>query len=257
MRKDVSYVIVIGALALVGIGIISATRLARKSTLTSERQAGLQTVSVLTVLKAHIGQQYKQLPGYTVTGTRRIFDKDIAERPLLLVERKVSLSTNGAVVRYDRRTPAETHQTFIFDGRALVQQTFRAGGELQPRALEGFAADSIKFQLATFGLLPILKRLADPGTRVVYLGATSKGDRFQVNSGVGSWYLYTNPQHLIERLEVGDASITYGDYRMIDGLNLPFVQKVNKGEWLMYEIEFASLELNPVFPVGFFKSDLS
>jgi hypothetical protein len=139
----------------------------------------------------------------------------------------------------------------LFDGNTLIRTTFQAGTQLDVKAVDGTEAASIKFQIATFGLLPILKRLSDPATQVTYVGATEKGNRFQVKTGGGSWYFYSNSNHLIDRLEVGEINITYGDYRTVDGLTLPFYQNVRKGETFLYELRFDTFELNPVFATGF------
>jgi hypothetical protein len=125
---------------------------------------------------------------------------------------------------------------------------------LEVKALDGVEAASIKFQIATSGLLPILKRLSDRETKVSFLGATSKGDRFEVKTANGSWYFHSNVRHLIERVEIGEINITYSDYRTVDGLTLPYYQKVQKGDRFLYDIKFDSFELNRVFATGFFKN---
>lgn len=253
MRKAVLYFVVISFLVLVGIGVVFTIRGGSKRNPTPDHRAGQQPSSVLTVLEAQSGQRYQQWPAYTQTGTRRIYE-EASPNHIIKVERRVSLSTDGTVVKYVQGNSPDQNQSFIFDGHSMLQRTVRAGIKLQPTVVQDSAAASLKFHLATFGLLPILKRISDAGARVDYLGATEKGDRFQVNSPGGAWYFYTNSQHLIDQVEVDDLTIAYGKYRAIDGLNLPFYQRVRKGDRLMYEIEITSLELNPVFPPGFFES---
>jgi hypothetical protein len=99
-----------------------------------------------------------------------------------------------------------------------------------------------------------LRPLLDPRTQVSYVGPTSKGNRFQVKTLNGSWYFYTNSNHLIERVEIDNINITYGDYRTVGGLKLPFYQQVRKADKLLYEIKFDTFEFNPVFAADFFKS---
>lgn len=114
-------------------------------------------------------------------------------------------------------------------------------------------AGRIKSRIATCSLLPLLKRLSDPGTKVIFIGKTPKGDQFEAKTDKGTWYFYSNSNHLIERLDNGEFSITYGDFRTVGGVTLPYYQEVWKGETFLYNIKFDSFELNPVFDSGFFK----
>ena len=122
------------------------------------------------------------------------------------------------------------------------------------KTMEGADAAGIKSLIAGCGLLPFLKRLSDPGTKAVYLGRTAKGDHFEAKTDKGTWYFYANSNHLIERLDSGEFSIRYGDYRTVGGVTLPYYQEVWKGEIFLYDIKFDRFELNPVFVPGFFKS---
>jgi hypothetical protein len=173
-----------------------------------------------------------------------------------MFERRLTLSLDGSFVRYDKAT-LHGSQSYRFDGHTLIQTTFDANTQVEAKMIGGIEATSIRFQMATFGLLPILKRLSEPGTNVVYLGPTSKGNQFQVKGSGGFWYFYVNSSQLIDRLEVNDLNITYGDYRTADGLTVPFYQQVKKGDKLIYEIKFDPFDLHPTFAADFFKTDLS
>ncbi len=166
-------------------------------------------------------------------------------------ESRLRLAADHSFVKYDRTT-LNRNQSFVFDGYAMVRTTFEGETRLEVKVLDSVEAAGIRFQVATFGLLPILRRLSDPSTQVVYLGTTSKGDRFKVKTAEDDWYIFTSPNHLIDKLEVEDLSITYEDYRTVDGLSLPFLQRVKKGDRLVYEIKFDTFDLNPVFAAGFF-----
>ncbi|HYJ89013.1 MAG TPA: hypothetical protein VEW46_23305 [Pyrinomonadaceae bacterium] len=255
MRKILlSPVVVSILLLLLGIGIAAAVRLVYRSNSTANQQAGPNPVEVFTVLQAHGCHNHKEWLRFIQKGTLMYYP-DISAGSQRVFERRLSLSTDRSFVRYDKAT-LNRNQRFLFDGRTLVRTTFEAETQLEVRVLDGVEAASIKFQMATFGLLPILKRLSEPSTQVVYVGTASRRNRFQVKTDRGSWYFYTNPNHLIDRLEVGDINVTYGDYRTVDGLNLPFYQRVKKGDRLLYEIKFDTFDLNPVFGIGFFKSNL-
>lgn len=251
MRKTFSQLVMIIVVLLAVAGLAAVVRLVNRSSSTTNRQASPNSipVSVFTLLQAHGGRGDRDWTRFRQEGTLT-YHINASVGPQRRFERKLSLSTEGPVVRYDRAT-LNTKKSYLFDGNTLIRTTFQAGTQLDVEAVGGAEAASIKFQIATFGLLPILKRLSDPATQVSYVGAAEKGDRFQVKTGGGSWYFYSNSNHLIDRLEVGELNITYGDYRTVDGLTLPFYQNVSKGETLLYELRFDTFELSPVFASGF------
>jgi hypothetical protein len=254
MRKTFSHlVIIIGVLVAVA-GLAVVVRLVNRSNSTTNRQAGPNSsrVSVITLLQAHGGRGDREWKRFKQEGTLS-YHIEASAGPQPQFERKLSLSTDGPVVKYDRAT-LNINQSYLFNGNTLVRTTFQAGTQLDVKTVDGTEAASIKFQIATFGLLPILKRLSDPAAQVSFVGATKEGDRFQVKTGGGSWYFYTNSKHLIHRLEIGEINITYDAYRTVDGLTLPFYQNVRKGKTLLYEIKFDAFELSPVFGSGFFKT---
>jgi hypothetical protein len=53
---------------------------------------------------------------------------------------------------------------------------------------------------------------------------------------------------------MSEINITYGDYRTVDGVTLPYYQKVQKGDRFLYDIKFEYFDLKRVFETGFFKS---
>jgi hypothetical protein len=254
MRKISSYLVIIIGVLLAVAGLAGVMRLVHRSNSTTNRQAAPDSirVSVFTILQAHGGRGDREWTRFRQKGTLR-YRLNVSADSQPRFERKLSLSTDGPVARYDRAT-LDINQSYLFDGNTLVRTTFQAESRLDVKTVDGTEAASIKFQIATFGLLPILKRLSDPATQVIYIGATKKGDQFQVKTGGGSWYFYYNSNHLIDRLEIGEINITYGEYRTVDGLTLPFYQNVRKGETLLYEIKLDTFELSPVFASGFFKT---
>lgn len=251
MSKTFSQLLMIVGVLIAVAGLAAAVRLVHRDTSTTNRPARpISTrVSVFTLLQAHGGRGDREWTRFSQEATLSYYIGASAD-PQRRFERKLNLSTDGLVVRYDRAT-LNTNQSYLFDGNTLIRTTFQAGTQLDVNTVDGAEAASIKFQMATCGLLPVLKRLSDPATQVIYVGATEKGDRFQVKTGGGSWYFYSNSNHLIDRLEVGEINITYGDYRTVDGLTLPFYQNVRKGETLLYELRFDAFELSPVFAPGF------
>lgn len=256
MKKTFLLTVVISGVLLIVVGMTMALRLVYRNTSTASRPTASNPIGIsnLTILEAHGGHHDKEWPRFTQKGTLTYYPV-ISAGSQRVFERELTLSMDGSIVRYDKAT-LERKQSFLFDGHTLVRTTFDAGTQVEARVIDGVEADSIKFQMATFGLLPILRRLSEPGTQVAYVDANWKGNRFQVKTVGGAWYFYTNANHLIDRLEVNDINITYGDYRTVGGLKLPFYQQVKKGDKLLYEIKCETLDLNPVFDVGFFKSAL-
>jgi len=250
MRKTFSHPAMIIGVLLAVAGLAAVAGVISRSNSTANRQAKPNSVhvSVFTLLQAHGGGSDREWTRFRQEGTLSYYIGASAD-PQRRFERKLYLSTDGPVVRYERATP-NLNQSYLFDGNTLIRTTFQAGTQLDVKAVDGAEAASIKFQMATFGLLPILKRLSDPAAQVIYVGTTDKEDRFQVKTAGGSWYFYSNSNHLIDRLEVGEINITYGDYRTVDGLTLPFYQSVRKGETLLYELRFDTFELSPVFASG-------
>src|SRR6185369_2433574 len=163
---------------------------------------------------------------------------------------KLKLSVDDMLARYDQIS-FDRSQSYLLDGQNLTRND--AGIKQEGKTLDETEAAAIKFQISTFGLLPIFKRLSDPRSQVSYVGYTAKGQRFQVKSSKGSWHFYANSNHLIDRLEIENINITFGEYRTVQGMKLPFYQQVRKGDKLLYEIKFDSFEFNPVFAADFFK----
>lgn len=251
MRKTFSGPVLISSVLFVVVTM--AVTLVYRGRFTVNRPAAPNQIgiSVFTVLQAHGG--HTELPTFTQTGTL-IYHPEISAGSQGVFERQLTLYVNGRYVRYDKTTLNRT-QSYLFDGSTLIRTTFDAESRVESRVIDGSDAVSIKNQMATFGLLPILKRLSEPNTQVVYAGRTSTETRFEVKSVGGSWYFYSNSNNLIERVEVNSAIITFGDYRTVEGLTLPFSQQVKKGDKLLYEIKLDTFDLNPVFARGFFKSD--
>jgi hypothetical protein len=232
-------------LFLVTIAIAGAVKFGNRSASTPVQQPDASTirVSVSTVVQTHAGGTVRDWTRFHLKGALK-YHLNVSSDSQNQFERKLTLSGDGPILRYERVT-FNTSQSYLFDGKTVVRTTSESGSQLEVKTLDGTEAASIRFQIATAGLLPILKRLSDPQTKVIYAGPTSKGDRFDVKTDNGSWSFYSNADHLIDRLEVGEISITYGDYRDLDGLTLPYYQIVAKGDTLLYDIKFDTFELNP------------
>lgn len=253
MGKTSSYIVIFTALLLIAIGAAGVVKLSRRNSAPAFRQPepNSSRALVLAILQTHNGGSERACTRFSQQGTQTYSVRVLKKTQQF--DRKLTLATDGFVVRFDKAT-VDLNQSYLLDGNTLVRTTAQTGTRPEAKPVSGVEAASIKFQIATFGLLPVLKRLSDPGAQVLYVGATSKGNRFEVKTVNGSWYFYANEKHLIVRLEVGEINITYGDYRTVRGMILPFKQYVRKGEIFLYEINFDSFVLNPVFGPDFFKS---
>lgn len=256
MRKTFLTLIVISGLIFASGSIAALVKLVRETKATENRQVVTKPadVSLSTVLQAHGVTKDKPRSAFTQNATLTYYDDTPTGLKVVMVI-KLKLSTDGPSTRLDKTASNKTW-SFLFDGRTVVQTTSEAGTQLGTRILDHVAAAHIQFQLDSCGLLPVLKHLSNPSTQVVYAGATSKGKQFQLKTASGPRYFYVNSNNLIDRFERDDITITYGDYRTVDGLNLPYHQEVKKGDKLLYDIKFDAVDFNPVFPPDFFKSEL-
>jgi hypothetical protein len=254
MRKKFLGLVLVSTLVLMIAAWFMAVKVAHRGISAEQKESpNAISVSVFTVLQAHNKGPVKEWPRFTEKGTLA-YHMDFSADSQRVFDRKVTLSVDHSSVRYDKATLNHT-QSYVFDGRTVTHTTFDEKTQVAVKIADGAESASIRFQMATFGLLPILKRLSEPDTQVVYLGTTSKGNQFQVNSISGSWYFYTDANFRIERLEVNDVNITYSDFRTVEGLTLPFCQEMKKGDKLLYEVKLDTFDLNPVFAADFFKGD--
>lgn len=252
MGRASSYIVIFTGLLLIAIGTAGVVKLSKRNTAPAvQAESDPNRTLVLAILQAHSGGSDRDFSRFSQKGTQT-YQVRLSNKTQEF-DRKLSLATDGLVVRFDRSTP-DLNQSYLLNGNSLVRTTLRQGTRPEAKPVDGVEAASIKFQIATCGLLPVLKRLSDPETKVFHVGATLKGNRFEVKTVNGSWYFYVNSNRLIERLEVGEVTVTFDDYRKVRGMILPFKQYVKKGELFLYEINFDTFVINPDFAADFFKS---
>lgn len=253
MEKRFYLVAITGLLLFtVGTTAIVVRRVNRTGSSTLQQtESNSSRILVRASLQAHGGRRDRRWTRFFVRGTLT-FNQQLSNGSLQ-IEREFRLASDGAVVRY-ARDYLNINESYLLDGTTLVRTITQTGNQKQVETIDGAEAGSIKSLIAACSLLPFLKRLADPRTKATYIARTSKGDQFEVKTDKGTWYFYSNSAHLIERLDGGEFSITYGDYRTVGDVTLPYYQKVRKGETFLYDIKFDSFDLNPVFVPGFFKS---
>ena len=172
-------------------------------------------------------------------------------------ERKLEVSIDGKTFRRYQVDPLGLkEEKDVFDGQAAYHTEIEKGIEVVSNQMEYEQLRTAELNIRTFGLVPILNQLSDPATDISHLGCTArKEDKFEVKTASGSWILYADQWHIIRKVVVGSRTIEYGDYRSVEGIRLPFIQRVYQYGKLRYELIFNKIELNRAFPSGYFNRD--
>lgn len=202
----------------------------------------------LDILSAYDGEAVR------LTSRPRGIDHEIPS----FFERQVSVAWAGNAYKRYTADPLTTREQFdLFDGGAPYHTVTERGRVTEKANPMGDSeSKSFEFGVKTFGLVPILKYLSDPKTEAVYLGRTAyRQDKFDIKTTTGRWTLYTDAEHLISRVEVGDKTIEYASYRSVDGVRLPFVQRLSIGGQLFQELLFTRIALNPKLDANYFKRE--
>jgi hypothetical protein len=111
----------------------------------------------------------------------------------------------------------------------------------------------VKLMVDTSSLLLILRRCTDASVRVVAAERAAQGlDKFTLATVDGTLIVYADRLHLVRRVEMGDKVFQYAEYRTVDGLQLPYVQRLSIGSRLFYEWFISNIDLHPTFAPGFF-----
>lgn len=175
-------------------------------------------------------------------------------------ERKVSVSFDGEAFTYRKSHPLGIRdQLYMFDGRAAYSALVEKGEAVEAASQSADSQiEAARFSARTFGLVWMLKHISSASAEAVYLGETAqKQEMFEVEIADDRWTLYTDRQRLIRKLEKGNKTIEYADYRSVEGVWLPFVQRLYLGGRLVYELVFTEITLDPAFsPDGFTREAL-
>ena len=173
-------------------------------------------------------------------------------------ERKVTLAVDGN--RFTRRKvdpQGLREQVDLFDGQAPYHATSETGRVVeQGPGLRESAPAGAGSSIKTFSLVPVLRQFLDPAARTAYVGRSSIGeDKFDLQTPNGVWTLYADREHLIRRLESHNKIIDYADYRWVDGVRLPFIQRFSVNGGLLCELVFTRIDLHPTFAAGYFNRE--
>lgn len=216
-------------------------------------------LSIGEVLSAHNVAQRAALSAFSAEAVKLTSrPPGIDPQMTSFFERQVSVVVNGDSYKRHTADPLGLREQFdLFDGSAPYHAVIEQGRLAEAaHPMTDSEARGVEFGVKTFSLVPILKQLSDPATESVYLGRTVYGqDKFDVRTTTDRWTLYTGAEHLICRLEVRDKVIEYANYRSIDGVRLPFIQRLSIGGHLFQEIVFTRIDLNPKLPSGYFSRE--
>jgi hypothetical protein len=173
-------------------------------------------------------------------------------------ERQVTVVMSGNAYKRHTADPLRLREQYdLFDGSRSYYSVIENGKlAAQANPVTDSESRGVEFSVKTFGLVPILSQLLDPATEAVYLGRTAYGqDKFDVKTATDRWTLYTDAEHLISRIEVRGRTIEYASYRLVDGVRLPFTQRLSSGDQLVQELNFTRITLNPKIPSNYFSRE--
>ncbi len=209
------------------------------------------------VLQAHGGQEAL---GSTVAFQAQAV-RLTSTQPSAFFERQLRVSVNGTKFRRHIIHPLGlSEQEELFDGQAGFHTTSSraepGNGDSLMRPMDNGRLRAVKFSIETFGLLPLLRQCADSATEAIFAGrAPGSLNKFQVRTPTGEWRVYADSSHLIRKLEIEDKTFAFADYRTVNGLRLPYIERVSVGDRLIYELVFSAIDLNPSFSADHFKSE--
>jgi hypothetical protein len=242
-------------LVLVVCGLCSAGLMASTSA-----EPGRPVPATGEILRAHnVSQDGGALSAFTCEAVKltSYYAGPGSESPSFF-ERRVSVSISGNAFRRHQTDPLGLRDRFdLFDGQALYHSELEMGRQVKETGpVVDTQLASVGFSIKTFGLVPILGQLSDPTVEAIYLGEASGGeDRIEMKTAYGSWVIFSDESHIIRRLEAGNKTIEYADYREVQGVRLPFIQRLYVAGQLFYELIFTGINLSPSFPPDYFSRD--
>jgi hypothetical protein len=174
-------------------------------------------------------------------------------------ERRVSVArAGGAFRRYKTDPQMVRQQVDLFDGISSSRFVVESGKLIEEGAPIAYSQfEAVESGVNTFGLIPILQQLADPLTVASYSGRAIQGeDIFNVRTAKSSWLVYVDERGLIRRIEMQGKAFEYGDYHLVEGIWLPFTQRMFVKGQLFYVLFFTRIDLTPKSLTSDFQSEV-
>ena len=224
----------------------------------AKREQTARGVTIHDVRPAHnLPPDIKALSAYRVEAVRlrSIYNEPGSELPSFY-ERTTEVAVDGIRFKSHQIDPQEVREERdVFDGQAAYHTEVEKGAVVKANQMEDQQFRDVEANVKTFGLIPILNQISDPATQIVHVGRTTrKEDKFEVRTADGSWTIYADQWHVIRKLKVGERTIEYAAYHFVQGVRLPFIQRVYVGGRLKYELAFSRIELDQIFPPGYFSN---
>jgi hypothetical protein len=222
-----------------------------------EAKQAASSISIDDVLRAHnVPRTPDSLAIFSAEAVRLTTRPHGIDRELpSFFERRVSIVLAGNAYKRHTADPLKLREQYdMFDGSVPYHAVTERGRLIEEaNQMAGSQSGDVEFSVKTFGLVPILKQLSDPTMEAVYLGrAVGSQDKFDIRTATDRWTLYADTEHLIRRVEISDKTIEYASYRSVDGVQLPFIQRVSIGSQPFQELVFTQITLHPKLPSGFF-----
>jgi hypothetical protein len=238
-------------------GILSAGLFIFPSANTTPENA---KITIAEVLRAHnVPQTPQALRNWFAEAVKlTLYPDEFNSDFSTFFERKMSVARSGAAFRRSKIDPmALREQVEIFDGQNAFARVSENGKRVEENSsLADPKLEAVKFSVQTFGLVPVLRELLEPETKILYLERTQrKQEKFQVETSTGNFILYCDQWHRIRSIEIGDKIIEYADYRSVGGVQLPFIQRFSVGNRLLYELIFTRIDIAPLFSASYFNRE--
>lgn len=260
--KTITGILILGSLLSTGLLGLPSEKTDQSAPALATGEAGQPASPVLIgeVLRAHNASQNPDvLSVFDAEAVRLTSRPPGIDRELpSFFERHVSVVWSGNAYKRHTADPLKLREQFdLFDGKVSYHAATESGRLIEEaNQMTDSQFWGVEFGVKTFGLVPVLKQLSDPATEVVYLGRTAyRQDKFDVKTATGRWALYTDMEHLISRIEAGGRVIEYANYRSVDGVQLPFIQRIFIGGHLAQELFFTRITLNPKLPPDCFRHE--
>jgi hypothetical protein len=216
-------------------------------------------ISIRDLLQAHnVLENPVALSRFFGEAKRTVWAPGTGSKAPCSFTRLISVARDGKVFKYQRGDPlGPTNQLDLFDGYATYHVVLGNGRLIEETVQPGDSpTEAVGFELKTFGLLPVLSQLAGPKTESIYVGPTASGlVALQVRVSTRTWTVFSDSKRLIRRVEFQDNAIDYDDYRLVDGVWLPFAQQFYDKGRLYYELSFSRIDLRPEFSPDFFSRE--
>jgi hypothetical protein len=178
-----------------------------------------------------------------------------------VVEQKVAVYFKETAFRREKRDRQGLPlQIDLFDGNMAYRSEINNGRSLgRANQLEDWQSPGVKFNVLTFGIIPLLRRLQDSTVKAVCLRGEEGQEGLALEFASFTWTLYLSREYLIRKVEVIHNGhflvIEYDDYGTVDGVQLPFKQSLFADGRPVDELSFIKYDLSPSFAEGYFGRD--